>query len=68
MSAERKDLRLKLDPDTHAGISLLADVAGLDLAEWAESVLVREVRRQVHDASVIASRAARLGISGSAGE
>jgi len=63
---ERKDLRLKLNPDDHAAVSLLADVRGLDLAEWAERVLVREARRELHAAMLIHQRAERLGIAAQA--
>jgi hypothetical protein len=61
---EKKDLRLKLHPDVHAGLTVLAEVDGSDLAEWAEAVLADAVRRRIHDATVVADRAARLGLSG----
>ena len=64
MSIERKDLRLKLDPGDHAGLRLLADADDEDMAEWAERLLVREIRRRVHAAIVVADEAKRLGISG----
>lgn len=66
MSLERKDLRLKLSPDDHAGLTLLAEADESDLAEWAERVLVRAIRRRVHAAIVLAEKAERLGISGNA--
>lgn len=68
MALERKDLRLKLDPADHAGLQMLAEIDRLEMAEWAEAVLVAEVKRRIHDATVVAERATRLGISGSAGE
>lgn len=66
MSLDRKDLRLKLDPDDHTRLQLLAECEGRELAEWAERVLVREIRRRVHAAMVLAQKAERLGISGNA--
>lgn len=66
MSLERKDLRLKLRPDDHAALTLLAEAEDLDLAEIAEQILVRVVRHRVHAAIVIASKAQRLGIAGNA--
>lgn len=39
MALERKDLRLKLDPDTHAGLSLIADVTDRDMNEIAEGLI-----------------------------
>jgi hypothetical protein len=65
MTLERKDLRLKVNPDDHAAMRLLTDVMGLDLCEWAEAVLVREVRRELHAAMMLADEARRLGIDGS---
>ncbi len=66
MSLERKDLRLKLDPDDHTGLALLADSEDKDLAAYAEAVLVRVIRRRVHAAILLAERAQRLGIAGKA--
>lgn len=58
MSLDRKDLRIKLDPDDHTGLTLLA--------EWAERELVKVIRRRVHAAMVLAKKAERLGIAGNA--
>ena len=66
MSLERKDLRLKMDDDDHAGLSVLARAEGCELGELAEQILRAEVRRRIHVATVIADQARRLGISGSA--
>ena len=66
MSLDRKDLRIKLNPDDHAGLTLLAQADDMELAELAESIIVRVVRRRVHAAMVIASEAQRLGIAGKA--
>lgn len=68
MSLERKDLRLKLDPEIHAGLDVLADVDGKQLAELAEEFVAAEVRRRIHVATVIAERARRLGMAGSGRE
>lgn len=66
MSLDRKDLRIKLDPDDRTGLTLLAESEGRELADWAERVLVREIRRRVHAAMVLAKKAERLGIAGNA--
>lgn len=66
MSLERKDVRLKLDPDDHAVVKLVAESHGLDMDDWAEAVLVREARREFHRAMVLAKTAQRLGIDGKA--
>jgi hypothetical protein len=64
MAIERKDLRIKLDADDHAGLTLLAECEDSDLAELAERILVRVIRRRVHGAIVLADKAKRLGIAG----
>ena len=64
MSLERKDVRFKLAPEVHQGLSVLADVAGLDIAEYVEAIVAKEVCKQVHVANVVAERTAQLGLSG----
>lgn len=65
---DRKDVRAKLRPDVHAAMAVVADADGLDHGEWIERLIEREVRRRVHEATVIAAAAARLGIAGNSGE
>jgi hypothetical protein len=64
MSLDRQDLRIKLSADDHSMLGLLAEADELGLAELAERILVREVRRRVHAAMLIANKAQRLGIAG----
>lgn len=68
MSLERKDVRFKLSPDMHQALAVLAEIAQVDIGEFVELVVQREIVRRVHDASVIAERTARLGISGNSRE
>lgn len=68
MSLERKDIRAKLDHDMHHALSVLADVDRKDIGEWVESVLIREIERRVHEATLIADRIPRLGKTGSGRE
>jgi hypothetical protein len=68
MALERKDIRAKLDPDVHTALCVLCEVDQLDLGEFVEQLLVKEITKRVHDASVIAERTARLGISGKSRE
>ena len=65
---ERKDVRLKLDADVHAGLDALAEVDRTGIADLAEEVIADYVRRRVHDASLIVEKLTRAGISGKAGE
>lgn len=65
MSLERKDVRFKLAPEMHQALSVLADCAQVDIGEFVELIVQREVVRRVHEASVIAEKTSRLGITGS---
>lgn len=64
MSLERKDVRFKLHPDMHQALTVLAETAEVDIGEFCEMLIQREVVRRVHEASLIHERTARLGISG----
>lgn len=68
MSLERKDVRFKLAADVHGALTVLSECAQVDIGEFVEMIIQREVMRRVHEASVIAERAARLGITGSVRE
>jgi hypothetical protein len=68
MSLERKDIRAKLDPDVHGALAVLAEVDQCDIGEWIERELVAVIKRRVHDAKIVATRVARLGITGNSGE
>ena len=68
MSLERKDVRFKLAAEMHQALTVLAECAQVDIGEFVEQVVQREVVRRVHEASVIAERTARLGINGKTGE
>lgn len=64
MSLDRKDIRAKLDPDTHAALQVLCEVDQLDIGEFVERELVKVIYERVHAATLIAERTARLGITG----
>ena len=64
MSLDRKDVRFKMAPDMHQALSVLADLAQVDIGEFCELIVQREVVRRVHEASVIAEKTSRLGITG----
>lgn len=68
MALERKDVRFKLAPDLHQALTVLAEIAQVDIGEFVEMVVQREVIKRVHDATVIADRTSRLGISGNSRE
>ena len=64
MSLDRKDVRFKLAPDMHQALTVLAECAQVDIGEFVELVVQREVVRRVHEASLIHERTARLGLAG----
>lgn len=64
MALDRKDIRAKLDQDVHAALLVLAEIDQVDIGEFVERELVLVIKRRVHEATVIAERTARLGISG----
>ena len=64
MSLERKDVRFKIGADMHQALSVLADIQQVDIGEYCEQIIQREVIRRVHESNVISERTARLGITG----
>ena len=68
MTLERKDVRFKLAPDLHQALAVLAECAQVDIGEFVELVVQREVVRRCMEASLISERTARLGITGIARE
>jgi hypothetical protein len=68
MSLERKDVRFKMAPEVHQALSVLAEISQVDIGEFCELLIQREVVRRVHEANVISDRTARLGITGKSQE
>lgn len=64
MSLERKDLRTKLDPDYHRALAGVAEADGMEIGEWVERLVVRELDRIAHEARLKAEATAHLGKSG----
>lgn len=65
MSLERKDVRFKLHADMHEAMRACAEAeADGEIAQWCERIICRAVRERVHAATVIATQAARSGITG----
>lgn len=65
MSLERQDVRAKLDPDVHEALVAICDAKGITVGEFVEGLLVPEIKRLVHEATVISER---LRISGRTGK
>lgn len=67
MSLERKDVRFKLDPSEHDALKEVVDFDGLEVGEWCEQLVLREIYRRADEAAkaiALHERLARLGISG----
>lgn len=64
MALERKDVRFKLEADTHVALSAIAEADGLDLGELVERWVTAETVRRVHAATLIHERVARWGKTG----
>jgi hypothetical protein len=64
MSLERKDVRFKIAPDMHGALTVLAEVADVDIGEYVEMIVQREVLRRVHEAQSITAKTSRLGLTG----
>lgn len=64
MSLERQDVRAKLDPEMHRALTAICNADGCTIAEFIERLLVVEIERQVHRASLITAEIPGRGISG----
>jgi len=61
---DRKDIRAKLCPDLHAQLAVIAECDGKDIGVLIEEVMVAYIQRRVDEATVLAGRLGRLGITG----
>lgn len=60
----RKDIRAKVDPDVHTALREICDVEGVEISEFVERLIVREVRECVHRANLISEKTRHLGFVG----
>jgi hypothetical protein len=64
MSLERQDIRSKLDPDMKRALQAICDARGITESDFIEELLVPEIKRLVHEASVITERLHGRGATG----
>ena len=64
MSLERKDIRVKTSPDLHEKLRIFADIAGMEIAEYCESILQKHAEQKVTETIIGAARLARAGLTG----
>lgn len=68
MSCEKKSVHIRLSPDQHQRLSVMADFHDRDMAELAAQLLEKMIIAEFHDFSLAAERYARLGLSAFAGD
>jgi len=68
MALERKDVRAKLDPDDLERLKVLCDFDGLDIGEWVEQLILREIEDRLAAARKASSLTARLERAGKNGK
>jgi hypothetical protein len=67
MTLERKDVRSKLDPPDHRRLEIVVNHDDMDIGEWVEQLILRELDRREAAArreSSLADALASVGISG----
>lgn len=63
MSVERKSIHVRLSPEQHQMLSVMADFHDRDLSELAVQLLEKMIVAEFHDFTIAAERYARLGLS-----
>ena len=64
MTIERQDIRAKLSHTEHAQLKAIAEVDNRDLGEIIEEVVSIYIAKRVNDATLLADKLSRAGISG----
>lgn len=68
MSLERKDVRSKLDPDWHEVLLRVAARDGLDVGEYVEQILLKALKKRLHNHSLDREFFADLTAAGKIGD
>lgn len=64
MTLERQDVRGKIDADLHDALLAICEAKGITQAEFVESLIVPEIKRLVHEATLIADRVRHIPAAG----
>lgn len=64
MSLDRVDVRAKVDPDVHEALMRICNAKGLTQGEFIEALLVRRIKRLIHEANLIADKSPDPGTTG----
>ena len=68
MSLEKKSIHVRVPPELHEQLSVMADFLDKDIAEEAARILARGIVAAFYDFKVAHERMTRLGINGKDGE
>jgi len=68
MALARRDVRFKLDEEMHRALKIFAKHDGLLDGEFVEKIILRELARRIHDATLTAAQLQVAGITGKGGE
>jgi HicB family len=68
MSIEKKSIHVRIPPDIHQRLGVMAEFHEKDVAELAAVLLEKMIVGEFHSFSVTAERMSRLGLTGKGGE
>lgn len=68
MSIEKKSIHVRVPPELHDQLSIMADFIDKDIAEEAARILSRGIVAAFYDFKMSNDRMTRLGIGGNVGE
>lgn len=68
MSIEKKSIHVRVPPELHDQLSIMADFLDKDIAEEAARILARGIVAAFYDFKLSHDRMTRLGIGGKVGE
>lgn len=68
MSVDKKSIHVRVPPELHDQLSVMADFLDKDIAEEAARILSRGIVAAFYDFKISHERMTRLGIGGNVGE
>ena len=68
MSLEKKSIHVRIPPDLHEQLSIMADFLDKDISEEAARILARGIVSAFYDFKLTHERMTRVGIGGRRGE
>ena len=68
MSLEKKSIHVRVPPELHEQLSVMAEFLDKDIAEEAARILARGIVAAFYDFTIAHERMTRLGINGKKGD